>query len=61
MANDIQMDIYITEELETELNNMKWRHYKERTQNDMICDIIIKGLEAAEKNTETCEFPKQSA
>lgn len=59
-ADRKQLRISVTQSMEMELDEIKKECYNEDTQNDMICDLIRRGLASLKtpKRSETAPCPE---
>ena len=56
MAVDLkQYTISITPSMEVDLGRVKKEWYCQETQNDMICDLIVRGLASLQSEAEKSE------
>lgn len=50
-GNSKRFTIYIPQELSQNLKAIRWEAYKDRTQADMLRDLIARGLRECEKQS----------
>ena len=53
----LQVIISIPQTMDAELRSAKKSLYREQTRNDMICDLILRGLAVQQAEHSTSEVP----